>query len=148
MDAGTAPVSSPEDFLVLAGGGWKGHLSYLDYSNGSLSQIPVEIHVDEPNGRTLGYSIQYPGETQHNSRERIKFSRDGRRIDGNLITDRAQDDNGNLILVTTFQGEDDNRRADIRVTYTIGSKAFTISKEVRFEGDSDFFLRNQYSLAR
>jgi hypothetical protein len=50
--------------------------------------------------------------------------------------------------VTTYQGKDDNRRADIRVTYAIGSTVFSISKEIRFEGESDYFLRNRYSLVR
>ncbi|MGB5491959.1 MAG: hypothetical protein WBM76_14115 [Woeseiaceae bacterium] len=146
--AQTGPVASPEDFQVVAGSGWKGHLSYLDYSSEALSKIPVELQVDEPNGRTLGYSIKYPGEAQYNSREKIQLSRDGRKLNGGLIIARKRDDNGNLILVTTYQGEDDNRPADIRMTYAIGSTAFSMSKEVRVEGRSDYFLRNQYSLVR
>ncbi|MGB5331853.1 MAG: hypothetical protein WBM80_09280 [Woeseiaceae bacterium] len=148
VDPQTGPVASLEDFRVAAGSGWKGHLSYLDYSSEALSEIPVEIQIDEPGGRTLVYSIRYPGEMQYNSRETIKLSRDGRRLNGGLIIARTRNDNGGLTLVTTYQGKDNNRRADIRVTYAIGSTAFSISKEVRFEGESDYFLRNQYSLVR
>ena len=148
VDAQTGPVASLEDFRIAAGSGWKGHLSYLDYSSKALSKIPVEIQLDEPNGRALVYSIRYPGETQYNSREKIKLSRDGRKLNGGLIVARTRNDNGDLTLVTTYQGEDNNRRADIRETYTIGSTAFSISKEVRFEGESDYFLRNEYSLVR
>jgi hypothetical protein len=148
VDAQTGPVASAEDFRVVAGSGWIGHLSYLDYSSEALSKIPVEIQIDEPNGRTLDYAIKYPGETQYNSREKIELSRDGRKLNDGLIIARKQNDNGDLILVTTYQGKDDNRRADIRVTYTIGSTAFSIAKEIRFEGESDYFLRNQYSLVR
>ena len=146
--AQTGPAASPEDFRVVAGSGWKGHLSYLDYSSEARSKIPVELQVDEPNGRTLGYSIRYPSETQYNAREKIKLSRDGRKLNGGLIISRKRNDNDDLILVTTSEGEDDNRRADIRMTYVIGSTAFSISKEVRFEDESDYFLRNQYSLVR
>ncbi|MGB5627587.1 MAG: hypothetical protein WBM61_17775 [Woeseiaceae bacterium] len=148
VDAQAGPVASAEDFRVVAGSGWNGHLSYLDYSSEALSQIPVEIRIDEPDGRTLSYSIRYPGETQYNSSEKIKLSRDGRKLNGGLIVTRKQNDNGDLTLVTTYQGQDDNRRADIRVTYAIGSTAFSISKEVRFEGESDYFMRSQYSLVR
>lgn len=148
VDAQTGPVASSEDFRVVAGSGWKGHLSYLDYSSEALSEIPVEIQVDEPSGRTLVYAIRYPGETQYNSGEKIKLSRDGRKLNGGLIIARKRKDNGDLTLVTTNQGKDDNRRADIRMTYTIGSTAFSISKEVRLEGESDYFLRHQYSLGR
>jgi hypothetical protein len=69
-------------------------------------------------------------------------------LNGDLIIARQRNDNGDLTLVTTSQGKDDNRRADIRMTYAIGSTAFSISKEVRFEGEGDHFLRNQYSLVR
>ena len=148
VDAQTGPVASPEDFRVVAGSGWKGHLSYLDYSSEALSQIPVEIQVDEPNGLTLVYSTRYPGETQYNTRETIELSRDGRKLNGGLIIARNRNDNGDLALVTTYQGEDDNRRADIRVTYTLGSTAFSISKEVQFEGEDEYFLRNRYLLVR
>ena len=113
-----------------------------------MSRIPVEIEIREPKGRTLAFSIKYPGETQYNTTEKLKFSRDGRKLDGELIVAREQNEDGDLVLVTAYRGEDNNRPADIRVTYRIGSTAFSISKEVRFEGESDYFLRNQYSLAR
>jgi len=147
-DDQTDPTASSEDFRAIVGSGWKGQLSYLDYSSEELSKIPVAIQVDEPNGLTLGYSIRYPGETQYNSREEIEISHDGRKLNDGLISARKRDDNGDLMLVTTYQGKDDNRRADIRVTYVIGDRAFSISKEVRFENESDYFLRNQYSLVR
>ncbi|NNF66130.1 MAG: hypothetical protein HKM98_01330 [Gammaproteobacteria bacterium] len=147
-EAQTGPVVSTEDFRVAAGSDWKGHLSYLDYSSGSMSRIPVEIEIEEPTGRTLVYSIKYPGETQYNAREKIKFSRDGRQLDGGLIVAREQNADGDLVLVTTFRGEDDDRPADIRMTYEIGSSEFSISKEVRFEDDSEYLLRNKYSLSR
>ena len=148
VDAQSGPVASLEDFRVAAGSGWKGHLSYLDYSSAALSKIPVEIQIDQPTGRTLVYSIRYPGDTQHNSREKIKISRDGRKLNGGLIVARTRNENGDITLVTTYQGRDDSRLADIRETYTIGITAFSISREVRFEGESDYFLRNRYSFVR
>lgn len=147
-EAQTGPIASSEDFKVAAGSGWKGHLSYLDYTSGAMSRIPVEIEIDEPKGRTLVYSIKYPGETQYNSREKIKLSRDGRELDGGLIIARDQNEDGDLVLVTASRGEDNDRPADIRMTYEIGKTQFSISKEVKPDGDSDYFLRNQYSLAR
>ena len=147
-EAQTGPIASSEDFKVAAGSGWKGHLNYLDYSSEAMSRIPVEIEIDEPKGRTLVYSIKYPGETQYNSREKIKFSRNGRELDGGLIIARDQNEDGDLVLVTAYRGEDNDRPADIRVTYEVGKTQFSISKEVKLDGESEFFLRNQYSLAR
>lgn len=147
-NAQTGPVASLEDFQIVAGSGWKGHLNYLDYSSEALSQIPVEVQFEEPSGRSLSYAIRYPGETQYNSREAIKVSRDGRKLNGDFIVSRERNASGDLALVTIYRGKDDNRAADIRMTYVIGSATFSVSKEVRFEGENDFFLRNQYSLAR
>ncbi|MBT8083713.1 MAG: hypothetical protein KJN95_10395 [Gammaproteobacteria bacterium] len=144
----TAPVASSEDFRIAAGSGWKGHLSYLDYSSGSMSRIPVEIEISEPKGRTLAYFIKYPGETQYNAREKIKFSRDGRELDGGRIVARELNADGDLVLVTAFRGEDNERPADIRMTYEISSAEFSISKQVRFDGESEYFLRNRYLLTR
>ena len=147
-EARTGPVASSEDFRVAAGSGWKGHLTYLDYSSESVSKIPVEVEIYEPDGRTLVYAVKYPGEAQYNSREKIRFSRDGRKLDGNLLIARNRNDAGDLVLVTGFRGEDNNRPADIRVTYEISVNSFSVSKEVKFDGENDYFLRNRYSLTR
>jgi hypothetical protein len=148
LNAQTGPVASLQDFQIVAGSGWKGHLNYLDYSSEALSQIPVEVRFEEPRGRSLRYAIRYPGETQYNSREEIEVSRDGRKLNGDLIISRDRNANGDLALVTIYRGKDDNRAADIRMTYVIGSATFSVSKEVRFEDGNDYFLRNQYSFAR
>jgi hypothetical protein len=137
-----------DDFATLAGDGWRGALRYLDYSSHTEKRIPVEMRFDEPGKRTVVYHIRYPGETQYNASEKLKWSGDGRRLNGKPLVTRSREADGTLILVTEFDGKDDNRPAEIRMTYSFNASALTISRDVRFEGDARFFRRNTYELRR
>lgn len=53
-----------------------------------MKKLSVEIEIDDPSSRTLSYAIRDPGKTQYNSRERIQFSRDGRKLNGDAIVAR------------------------------------------------------------
>ncbi|MBT8069107.1 MAG: hypothetical protein KJO80_01625 [Gammaproteobacteria bacterium] len=139
---------APADFAILAGAGWSGSLSYRDYSSDKEQKIPVEVQFDEPGSRKVVYRIKYPGESQYNARESLKWSRDGRKLNGKMIVSREQAPPGTTVLVTQFDGEDDNRPAEIRMIYSLNRNALSISKFVRFEGQEDFMRRNAYELAR
>ena len=104
------------DFISLAGDGWSGSLRYLDYSSNTEKRIPVEIRFDNPGTRKLDYRIKYPGETQYNTKERLKWSRDGRRLNGRTIVSRDRQADGTLVLITQYEGKDDNRSAEIRMS--------------------------------
>lgn len=43
---------------------------------------------------------------------------------------------------------DNDKRALFRYTYLLGAKSLSIKKEVRYEGASEFFERNEYSWKR
>lgn len=139
---------SSADFAILAGDSWSGSLSYLDYSSNTEQRIPVEIRFDNPGSHKVVYHIKYPGEAQYNATEKLKWSRNGRKLDGEAIVNRSHDAEGTTILVTQFEGEDDNRPAEIRMTYSLNESVLAISKEVRFEEEADFFRRNAYELVR
>ncbi len=145
---GAEPVVTIEDFAVLAGAGWSGTLSYLNYNSDDRSTIPVKLQVEEPGRRSLKYAIQYPGEEEYNSRERIRVSRDGREIDGYRVARRERLEDGALIITTEGPGEDDNRPAEFRFVYTVAPNRFSIRKDVRFEDEESFFNRNEYAFER
>ena len=132
----------------MAGDGWSGSLLYLDYSSSTEQRIPVEIRFDKPGSRKVLYRIKYPGEAQYNAIEKLKWSRDGRKLNGENIVSRSREADGTLILVTQYDGSDDNRPAEIRMTYSLNKSALEISKDVRFEDEEDFFRRNAYELVR
>jgi len=50
--------------------------------------------------------------------------------------------------VTEKKGQDDNRSASIRYTYLVNVSSFSITKEVRYEGDDKYFEGNSYRWKR
>ncbi len=142
-----AALASVDDFAVLAGDTWSGALEYLNYGSEERSTIPVRMTAREPQGRTMRYGFAYPGEEDKNANDRLRVSRDGAQINGYAITQRFSDQVRGLVLVTQGSGRDDNRAADIRLTYDIGAERFVITKDVRFAG-GDWINRNAYTLTR
>jgi len=63
------------------------------------------------------------------------------------IIRRFRDEDGALVLVTQIRASDANEPADVRLTYTIAPRSFSVRKDVRFEG-GEFFNRNEYRLTR
>lgn len=147
FDEEFAHIANVEDFAVLTGDTWVGELEYLNYGSDNRSTIPVRMVVREPSNRSIRYGFLYPGEEDKNASDRIRISRDGRQINGYAVTGRYRDQKGNLIIVTQGQGRDDNRPADIRLTYEIGERSFVNRKDVGFEG-GEFVNRNEYRLSR
>ena len=141
-------TATAEDFRVLDGGEWSGELDYLNYGSDQRSSIPVGLRVDRIEGSSVTYSIRYPGEEQYNATERLTISDDGTSIDGRIIVDRQQEAGGGLVLTTEGKGEDDNRPADIQTVYFVSPNEFRVRKNVRFEGDAEFFNRNEYRYRR
>ncbi|MEM9500974.1 MAG: S41 family peptidase [Pseudomonadota bacterium] len=140
-------TASITDFAMLEGDQWSGQLEYLNYGRDDRSTIPVRMVARAPAGRSMPYDFIYPGEEDKNAKDRMRVSRDGTKINQMAITKRFVDQSGALVLVTDAKGRDDNRPADIRVTYTIAPTSFVVAKDVRFEG-GEFFNRNEYRLTR
>ncbi len=139
---------SMADLARLAGDGWSGSLTYLNYGSDERSTIPVNLQVRTPKGRTMAYAIQYPGEEAYNSKEKLELSRDGGELNGDAITDRLETADGALVIRTLGRGEDDDRPADIEFVYSIDDERFSITKNVRFEGTKDWIKRNEYVFTR
>jgi C-terminal processing protease CtpA/Prc len=146
-DSSAEPTASVSDFETLVGDTWSGELEYLNYGSDQRSTIPVRMIVREPSGRAVPYGFLYPGEEDKNASDRIGISRDGRKLNGFAITRRYRGGRGQLVIVTEGQGRDDNRLADIRLTYEIGETVFVTRKDVRFE-DGELINRNEYRLSR
>lgn len=139
---------SMTDFNLVAGTGWSGTLSYLDYTKQTRESIPVEFLIDEAKGRSITYAIKFPGEAKYNSREKIKLSRNGQHLNGDRITERIKLTGGGLKIVTEKSGKDDNRPATIRTSYILTTDSFRIRKDVKFSDGTDYFNRNEFSLTR
>ncbi|RGP40789.1 hypothetical protein BPTFM16_01079 [Altererythrobacter insulae] len=137
---------SASDFADLEGDDWIGQLDYLNYGSDQRSQIPVKMIVEAPQKRRVPYGFIYPGEENKNANDTIRISKDGTRIDGMDVVSRSFVD-GVLVIVAEGTARDDNRPAEIRVTYTVAANRFSVRKDVRFAG-GNFINRNEYLLTR
>ena len=139
---------SVSDFEPIIGTGWTGSLNYLDYSSGKIVEIPVELDVSVSGSQAIVYEIQYPGESQHNSKEKLVISDGGHSINGQSIVELVMNDEGISRIVTASRGRDENRNVDIQMTYSFTGELFEIQKKVRVDGEADWFVRNRYVLSR
>ena len=142
------PRVDASDLARLTGAPFSGTLSYLDYSSDEIEKRPVTIQFNAPRRGRISYEVSYPDNAYYNSKERLVVSRAGDKLNGEPIVSREELDDGTLIIVTAYRGEDNDRPADIRMTYAVHANKLQIRKEVRFDGERIFFERNAYRLTR
>lgn len=139
------------DFKSLVGE-WKGSLTYLDYGSGKPYTMAANITIPKSNirGNMLILTIEYPGEPKANGNDTLGISDDRSKFDGARIISRKKKTDGDLEIITEKDGADgnDNRKAVLRHIYSIGKKRFSARKEVRFNGEESFILRNEFSMTR
>ncbi|MEO8211049.1 MAG: hypothetical protein ABI840_10850 [bacterium] len=148
--SGKDPILMPSELKIFTGKIWKGNLTYKDYSKDTEVTIPSELLVvqSDTNPADCYFSMMYPDEPQMNSTTLIKLSDEGKKFDGEIIIEKKYLKDGSLYFVTESKGADNDKKADIRHLYTINASEFIIKKEVRYEGQEDFFLRNKYEFQR
>jgi hypothetical protein len=141
---------SIEDFKPALGK-WKGTITYLDYTSGKSFSMPCNITItnDKTNSRQLILAFEYPQEPKANGKDTLRISADGTMIDGEKIVTK-ENKNDALQIVTETNGVDgnDNKKALIRHIYSISKKTFIQRKEVRFEGEDKFIMRNEFKMSR
>jgi len=141
------PKVSTQDFFAIEGE-WVGTLTYTDYSSGMPTVIAANASVTLTSDNRIGYTIIYPGEPWEDSESTMAISRDGRLLDGQVVSERITAEDGTLIVTTRYRGEDDNRPAAIRQTYGLSKMNFYIRKDVQFDDSDTYLLRNIYEFTR
>jgi len=135
----------------MSEGKWKGTLTYLDYTSGKPYTMPCNITVSPVNSnpQQLVIAYEYPDEPKANGNDTLVISRDGKMIDDGTVIVKEKI-GGLLKVITEKNGVDGNesRKAQIRLIYEAGKKSFSIRKEVKFEGEEKWILRNEYKMAR
>lgn len=150
--AGSLPaqLTTGNELHVLAGK-WEGALTYKDYGTGKPYTLSTNLEVI-PIGKARRYKLitTYPGEPQANATARMTISKDGHFIDKERVITIRKEGNGVIEIVTAESGKDgnDNKPATFRHTYRIGPSSFTRKKEVRFIGESEWLVRNEYRYTR
>lgn len=147
--AGHTQTISAGDFKNLAGN-WKGQLTYLDYSSNKPESIPVSAGVKLKGRNLFVLSFYYSEEASHNEKQKFRIKGKGTRLNTWKLTERTMQTDGTLKVVLESTGKDgnDGKPAIFHHELLISSSRFTITKRVRFEGEKEFFQRNQYQFTR
>ncbi len=140
-----APAVSISDFDSLTGN-YTGKLTYLDYSSNQWTSIEASVKI-EKKGKQIAFIYDYPNEPGHGRRERLKISAQGTKLNGEVILSKQQE-NGELILVTSASSIDNSQQAAIRHTYILGDSIVQIKKEVKYANTEEYFIRNTYQLEK
>jgi len=151
----SAQVKVKNKELKNLAGNWDGELEYLDYQNDksktrlklrSLNtvaggKVSQEIVYIEPNGKEIksGVSFALSSDGLLIVEEKMKWT----------ITKNLCDKQGKTrTIVYETKWKDNNRNADLRETMIIGENEFSVTKEVRYENTTDFFVRNTHRYTR
>jgi hypothetical protein len=126
----------PEKDLKNLTGKWEGTLTYLDYQSGKPYTMPANAEV-------------YPKEPKANSIDTLKIALSGRELNNDKITSIKRTKN-NIIIITEADGNDgnDQKKASLRITYSLSKSTFSITKDVKFEGTSIWIKRHDYSFIK
>lgn len=138
------------DLRKLAGC-WKGSLTYLDYRSGKPYTMPANLEVKEvKSGRNILCFISYPDEPKANGTDTLSISEDGQLLNEERIISKRNYSTDSLGIISETKGLDgnDNKEALIRHTYTLGRTAYSVKKEVKFKGETQWILRNEYKFLR
>lgn len=134
--------------LVLLIGHWEGTLTYVDYSTNEPYTMPANLVMKQgKNEFQLIGSHEYPNEPGANTNVKLKISENGARLNKRNVTSREILPDGQIQIMTEYLHKDgnDGKMATNRITYTLGSDKYSVRKDVRFDGTTDWIMRNEYS---
>ena len=138
----------PKDLAIIIGD-WAGTLTYKDYSSGEPYTMPANLSVKQgKNEYELRLVNTYPNEPKANSEGKLKLSKDENKLNKNQIKSKQKLPNGQVQIITEYQGKDNRKKALIRNIYLLSSEQFVIRKEVQFKNSEIWTVRNEYNYIR
>ena len=138
------------DLQILTGAKWVGNLNYLDYGKNSNVSIPSTLSVmrSEDDNLSWVFDYKYPDEPKADSKETVKLSNDGKTFNGEKVIERTKLKDKTIKIVLEKSGTDNDKKALFHYIYLLNKNSFSIRKEVKYEGENNFFVRNEYSWKR
>ena len=133
--AADLPALRSTDLQMLTGQPGTGTLTYLDYRSKRPVSIRSTFIVSRPKGDepVWIFDYRYPDEPKANSQETVTLGTDGTTLNGKHVVERTSVAGERLKVVTEERGMDNDRKAAIRYTYSIGATSFSIRKDVRYD---------------
>jgi hypothetical protein len=137
---------SISDFEILNNTNWKGTLSYLDYRSGNQLEIEATMQI-KIDGNKIKSNVQYTYEPHKNNKASVQIEKNGTYYGNEKIVSNSIKNN-TRIIVTTYAGKDNGRKADFYKTHTFNKTTYSISKKVVFKDDYESLIRNTYKFKR
>jgi uncharacterized membrane protein YphA (DoxX/SURF4 family) len=147
------PTLTPSELNLLRGT-WKGTLSYKDYTSNTNETLPVTIYGwlagNEETSRTWRLKFEYDNEPKANNSVNYEISKDNRKINDAVIVEKQKSKDGTLKVVTESKGKDGNEQkpCTFRTVIQLNYSTLIITKLVKFDGENEFFQRNEYKVTR
>ena len=144
------PAIKPEELMSLTAKHWKGTLSYLDYSSNKEVNIPVNLNViqSETELDNWYFIYEYPDEPHANGTDTITVNDKGRKLNNETVSENHYTNDTVFTFTTMRSGEDNDKKAELKHVYILDGSTFIIRKEVKYEGENEFFVRNEYKFKK
>jgi uncharacterized membrane protein YphA (DoxX/SURF4 family) len=134
-----------QDDLKKIQGNWKGVLAYKDYKSGKDVVMPCDLQVKlKDDMKLVQMAYDYPEEKSHNNKDQVRITSNGTRINGEKLSHRSVDMNGNVKLIIETRGEDGSKPAIIKQIIEISDSSFIMTKVVQYMTTGETVQRNQY----
>jgi len=143
------PSVSITDFKPL-NGRWNGTLTYLDYTSNTPETIKANVEVAIKSAEVFEVAIFFSAEPAKNGKDKYRIRKNGIMVNKRKVMEKTVQPDGALKIVLQEKGKDgnDNKPATFHHVLLIDNNKFTMTKLVRFDGETTFFQRNQYSFNR
>ncbi|MEM6766910.1 MAG: hypothetical protein AAF655_18380 [Bacteroidota bacterium] len=128
-----------------------GELTYKNYNDGNLITLPFVGVTYQKKGKLVIEHAIYEGGRVINQKYGYE-TKNGQLVGGGgtwQVLDKQSGPDGKLTkLVVSRRGKDGNERkkCTFRTTMDISAVSFTIIKEVKFDDEEEYFMRNKYTM--
>lgn len=135
------------EHLSVYEGEWEGTLTYLNYGDDkTLVDLPVRMVATRKNDR-MNFEYFYNEGDGRTEKRTGSFKVKGDKIyyNGKWDVVNTQIENvSNWYLELKSDGKDNNRNASFKKIVVVAPKKIEVTKWVKYEGESDFFMRNRH----
>ena len=128
-------------------GDWQGNLTYMDYTSNLPYTMPANIDIEQIEPNVLLFMYFYPGEPNSNIVDTLIVHDGGKMINDEEVISIRKLERGDTEIITEKSGVDgnDNKKARIRHTYTVGKNTLILNKDIKFVGQKKWINRHQYN---
>ena len=124
---------------------WRGNLMYVNYGDGNEVNLETELDI-EITTNSIILNTMYPNELSANGKSKIKLGRPG--YFGKEKIKEFEKTNKKVIVVTEYNGQDDEKDAQIVKTYILERDRIEFSKKVIYLETNMSLIRNKYTYTK